>query len=82
MNLDWALHQLDAKNAFLNGYLKEEVYMDASPGFGKSFGTYICKLIKSLYGLRKSLRTWFDRFEKFIQTQGFSPQKLDHTLFL
>ena len=50
-NLDWPLHQLDVKNAFLNGGLKEEVYMDIPPGFENKFGSNLCKL-NNLYGLR------------------------------
>jgi hypothetical protein len=55
-NRDWPLQQLDIKIAFLNGDLEEEVYMDAPLGFGEKFGTKVCKLKKSLYGLKQSPR--------------------------
>ena len=55
-NLDWPLQQLDVKNAFLNGDLKEEVYMDLPTDFDKRVGSMVYKLQKSLYGLSNLLR--------------------------
>jgi len=59
-NLDWSLHQLDIKNAFLNGELEEEVFMEVPPGIDtKESFNKVCKLKKSLYGLKQSPRAWF-----------------------
>ncbi|KAA0034028.1 Beta-galactosidase [Cucumis melo var. makuwa] len=81
VNKDWPLYQLDVKNAFLNGDLVEEVYMSPPPGFEAQFGQQVCKLQKSLYGLKQSPRAWFDRFTTFVKSQGYSQGHSDHTLF-
>ena len=65
VNLDWPLQQLDVKNAFLNGELEEEIYMDLPSRFDErreKGKVYILR--KSLYGLKHSPRAWFDRFIK------------------
>lgn len=83
-NLDGPLHQLDVKNVFLNADIKEEVYMvmDAPLGFGKSYELrQVCKLKKSLYGLKQSPRTWFERLTKHIKRRGYSQSQADHTMF-
>ncbi|KAL0559388.1 hypothetical protein IC582_003997 [Cucumis melo] len=69
VNKDWPLYQLDVKNAFLNGDLVEEVYMSPLPGFEAQFGQQVCKLQKSLYGLKQSPKAWFDRFTTFVKSQ-------------
>ncbi|RVW64339.1 Retrovirus-related Pol polyprotein from transposon RE1 [Vitis vinifera] len=82
-NLDWNLHQLDVKNAFLNGDLEEEVYMEIPSGLKlSSSNDLVCKLQKSLYGLKQSPRAWFERFTKVIKGEEFSQGQSDHTLFI
>ncbi|KAK2422570.1 putative mitochondrial protein [Trifolium repens] len=80
-NLDWPLHQLDVKNAFLNGDLEEEVYMDIPPSFEDKFRSNVCKLNKYLYGLKQSSRTWFEKFTQSMKKQGYIQGQADHTLF-
>ncbi|KAA0046033.1 cysteine-rich RLK RECEPTOR-like protein kinase [Cucumis melo var. makuwa] len=72
----WPLYQLDVKNAFLNGDLVEEVYMSPPPGFEAQFGKQVCKLQKSLYGLKQSPRAWFDKFTTFVKSQGQLKQRM------
>ncbi|KAJ9549117.1 hypothetical protein OSB04_021660 [Centaurea solstitialis] len=71
-SLDWSLHQLDIKNAFLNGELEEEVYMDVPPRLNleESF-CKVCKLRKSLYGLKQSPKAWFEGLTWVMKQQGF-----------
>ena len=82
VNLEWGLFQLDVKNAFLNGDLEEEVYMEAPPSFSHRFGGKVCRLRKSLYGLKQSPRAWFERFTKFVKSQNFIQEQSDHTMFI
>ncbi|KAJ0480224.1 putative RNA-directed DNA polymerase [Helianthus annuus] len=82
-NEGWPLHQFDVKNAFLHGELKEEVYMEAPPGFTGNFKTKeVCRLKKTLYGLKQSPRAWFGRFTLAMKGYGFRQSNSDHTLFL
>jgi hypothetical protein len=81
-NLDWPLHQLDVKNAFLHGDLQEEVYMDIPPGFATSQTKgKVLRLKKSLYGLKQSPRAWFDRFRRAMCGMGYKQCNGDHTVF-
>ncbi|RVW86266.1 Retrovirus-related Pol polyprotein from transposon RE1 [Vitis vinifera] len=72
-NLDWPLQQFDVKNAFLHGELSEEVYMDLPPGcmVSEKQCQKVCKLKKSLYGLKQSPRAWFGRFTKSMRAFGY-----------
>jgi hypothetical protein len=82
-NLDWPLQQFDVKNAFLHGELEEEVYMDLLPGFTTASDVRkVCKLNKSLYGLKQSPRAWFGKFSQSMKNYGFKQSQADHTLFL
>ena len=56
----WKLHQLDVKSSFLNGELKEEVYLTQPEGFVKSGHEHlVCKLKNVLYGLKQAPRSWY-----------------------
>jgi len=81
-NFGWPLHQLDVKNAFLHGDLQEEVYMEIPPGFSKDgIAEKVCRLKKSLYGLKQSPRAWFDRFRCALCGMGYKQCNGDHTVF-
>jgi len=56
----WTISQMDVKNAFLNGDLHEEVYMQPPPGVDTPPG-HVCRLRRALYGLKQAPRAWFER---------------------
>jgi len=79
----WSLRQLDVKNAFLHGLLKEDVYMTQPPGFiNQSRPSHVCKLNKAIYGLKQAPRAWFHRMTCFLLSIGFVQSLVDSSLFV
>jgi hypothetical protein len=75
------LYQLDVKSAFLNGPIKEEVYVEQPPGFEDSeYPNHVYKLSKALYGLKQAPRAWYECLRDFLITNGFKVGKADPTL--
>ena len=82
-HMDFKLYQMDVKSAFLNGYLKEEVFVSQPPGFDNhDLPNHVFKLDKALYGLKQAPRAWYERLSKFLIDNGFQKGKVDNTLFL
>ncbi|RVW25418.1 Retrovirus-related Pol polyprotein from transposon RE1 [Vitis vinifera] len=74
---------LDVKNAFLHGFLNEEVYMEQPPGYtDPQFPQHVCRLKRALYGLKQAPRAWFHRFSSFLLKLGFHSSQADSSLFV
>jgi hypothetical protein len=72
---------MDVKNAFLNGFLKEEVYVKQPLGFESVEFPRRVYWMKALYGLKQAPRAWYDRLRGFLFSKGFEMGKVDKTLF-
>ena len=78
----WSLFQLDIKNVFLHGDLAEEVYMEQPLGFvAQGESDLVCRLRRSLYGLKQSPRAWFGHFSYVVQEFGMLRSTSDHSVF-
>nr|GEU78109.1 retrovirus-related Pol polyprotein from transposon TNT 1-94 [Tanacetum cinerariifolium] len=76
------IYQMDVKTAFLNGPLKEEVYVSKPDGFvDPDHPKKVYRLKKALYGLKQAPRAWYDELSKFLTSKGFTKGIIDPTLF-
>nr|GEX18518.1 copia protein [Tanacetum cinerariifolium] len=79
---DFTVFQMDVKTTFLNGILKEEVYVGQRRGFvSKQYPDHVYALDKALYGLKQAPRAWYDVFSKFLIDSSFQKGSIDTTLF-
>nr|GEY55613.1 retrovirus-related Pol polyprotein from transposon TNT 1-94 [Tanacetum cinerariifolium] len=77
------VYQMDVKTAFLNGNLREEVYVSQANGFvDHDNPNHVYKLKKALYGLKQAPRAWYDMLSSFLISQDFSKGLVDLTLFI
>jgi hypothetical protein len=76
------LFQMDVKSAFLNGPIKEEVYVEQPPGFEDDrYPDHVFKLSKALYGLKQAPRAWYECLRDFLIANAFKVGKADPILF-
>jgi len=79
---NWLMYQLDAKSAFLNGELEEEVYVSRPPGFEiKGKEDYVYKLDIALYSLMQAPRAWNKKIDMFLIQQGFTKCVNEHEIY-
>jgi len=73
---DWEIQQMDVKGAYLNGMIKEQIYMKQPEGYDDGTGR-ACHLIKSLYGLKQAGREWNNKLNKQLESLGWKPTIVD-----
>lgn len=78
----WALHQIDVSNAYLHGFLEEDIYLKPPPRYSKCPKGKLSQLIKSLYGLKKAGRQWHREISIKLLDFGFKRSLNDHRLFI
>ncbi|CAI7871765.1 unnamed protein product [Closterium sp. NIES-54] len=77
----WVVKQMDVTTAFLNGVLKEEIFMAQPEGFDDGSGR-VLKLKMALYGLKQAPRQWYLKLQGVLEESGFTPSTADHSLFM
>ena len=81
--LKFKFYQMDVKTAFLNGFLKEDIYVEQPKGFtDPHFPDHVLYLKKVLCGSKQAPKTWYDRLTQYLVSHGFTKGKADQTLFI
>ena len=77
------VHHLDVNSAFLNGELNEKVYMHQPSGYSKpGKENLVCKLNKSMYGLKQSPKCWNDSLDTYLKSLGFNQSSCDSCIYV
>ena len=79
----WKVYQMNVKFAFLDGVLKEEVYVEQPPSYevaDEEHKVYILK--RALYGLKQAPRAWYSRTDSYLMNNGFSKSDVKSTLYI
>ena len=78
----WIIKQIDIKTAFLNGLVEEEIYINQPEGYIKKGNeNLVCRLIKSIYGLKQASRNWNKEISSFLISIDFYKLQSDECLF-
>lgn len=81
---NYIVHQMDVKTAYLHAPIEEEIYLQQPEGFEKTTETreqLVCKLKKSLYGLKQSGRNWYKQLNDHLEQNNFERNKSDHCVY-
>ena len=80
---DLEIHQMDVKTAFLNGSLDCEIYMPQPEGFvDPDRPNHVCKLKKSIYGLKQSARCWNTTLDEYLKSVGYHKSRADGCIYM
>lgn len=83
LNYKWVIRQLDVESTFLHGDLTEEVYMAQPQGYKDPlFPNHVCRMHKSIYGLKQAPWAWFMKFKSHLLDLGFISSHADTSLFI
>ncbi|GKU86988.1 hypothetical protein SLEP1_g1451 [Rubroshorea leprosula] len=83
VNQAWPIRQLDVNNAFLHGFVEEDLYMAQSAGFiDQNLPHHVCKLKKAIYGLKQAPRAWYTELKQFLLACGLVNSRSDCSLFI
>jgi len=80
--MGWKIHQMDVKTVFLNGKIKEEVYIEQLESF-ETFDheLHVCQLKRDLYGLKQAPRAWYTKIDSYFTGLGFTKSEVDVNLY-
>jgi hypothetical protein len=80
--MKWKMHQMDVKTSFLNGVIEEEVHIEQPQGFEvEDMRSHVCRLKKTLYGLKQDPRAWYGCIDSFLMSLGFTKSKADSNIY-
>ncbi|UYV68405.1 hypothetical protein LAZ67_5004222 [Cordylochernes scorpioides] len=80
---DLLVHQMDVQSAFLNGDVKEEIYMTQPENFeSKKYPRRVCKLKKAIYGLKQAGMTWHAKLDSVLKEMGLEQMKTDNCVYI
>jgi transposase InsO family protein len=81
-HMDLELYQIDFDTAFLNANVEEDIYMEQPEGFHQGSSDMVCKLIKSIYGLKQASRNWNQEIDSFMKTINYTPLISDPCVYI